>query len=38
MQIKGVLANEADNTVQDLHNSSCHIQPHPIVVNWPLLL
>ena len=25
---------EADNTLRDLHNSSYHTQPHPIIANY----
>ena len=25
---------EADNTLLDLHNSSYHTQPHPIIANY----
>ena len=27
----------ADNTLLDLHNSSYHTQPHPIIANYPVL-
>ena len=26
----------ADNTLLDLHNSSYHTQPHPIIANYPV--
>ena len=28
------LKAEADNTLRDLHNSSCHTQPHPISTGY----
>ena len=28
----------ADNTLLDLHNSSYHTQPHPIIANYPVLI
>ena len=28
----------ADNTLLDLHNSSYHTQPHPIIANYQMLI